>query len=439
MNFDKKIEEKLIAFFDEESGDQKSIQGELYRKYFGIMHEYHGNGSGNWEADKYGVNRKGYSVEYLVDLVQKYLDDNPDEFLDYEDYKIELLNDLPKCNSVEDVDELINQFELYEVEKTLDFSKCTTTQEQLDSASIWDEDLNWLIGHLTDNALSEWSDETKDKLRNSFEYFRLETPIGVISDESEEEWYRQNNIEPDTFDCSVEAQEFIDMSIFSWIYQNPDLINLNGNNLGTNIKEIFTKYQVTSLTGWVKKIRDFDNDLPRSEKDLTSLTTLNLGFKNLTDLPIEIFNLTNLTSLNLQDNNLTKLPKEIGNLKKLTSLKLSMNKFTKLPKEIFNLTNLTSLSLSANYFTKLPKEIGNLKKLTTLRLSNNKLTKLPKEIFNLTNLTTLILSHNYLTKLPKEIGNLKKLTYLDLDDNKLTKLPKEIGNLTNLTDKINLQ
>jgi hypothetical protein len=239
MNYDKIIEDKLLAFFDQETDNQKSIQGEIYRKYFGIMHEYHGNGSGNWEADKYKANLKGYSVEYLVDLVKQYLADNPDEFLDLEDYKIELFNDLKKCASVDDVDDVIVGFELDEVPETLDFSKCTTTQEQLDSASIWDEDLNWLIGQLTDNALPEWGDEYIDKLRNSFEYFRLEAPIGVISNESEEEWYRQNNKEPDTFDRSVEAQDFIDKSIFSWIYQNPDLIDLNGKSLGKSVKEIF--------------------------------------------------------------------------------------------------------------------------------------------------------------------------------------------------------
>ena len=91
MNFDEKIEDKLLEFFDQEGydfhrqgnrdGEEESVQGELYRKYHRIMHEEHGNGSGNWDSDKCELNEKGYSVEYLINLVQKYLDDNPDGFM----------------------------------------------------------------------------------------------------------------------------------------------------------------------------------------------------------------------------------------------------------------------------------------------------------------------------------------------------------------------
>ena len=135
MNFDEKIEDKLLAFFDQESGNQKSIQGELYQKYYGIMHEEHGNGSGNWDSDKCELNKKGYSVEYLTNLVQKYLDDNPDEFM-------------------------------------------ARLQLRVDSERI-------IFDRAYDNAL-----------------------------------------------------EFIEKSIFGWIYQNPDLIDLKGKSLGKSVKEI---------------------------------------------------------------------------------------------------------------------------------------------------------------------------------------------------------
>ena len=207
------------------------------------MHEEYGNGNGNWDSDKYEVNLNGYSVEYLVDLVQKYLVDNPDAFLDYEDYENEFTNELSKCASAEDVDECIKQFtgwKEHDVWKKLDYSKCATTQEQLDSASIWDEDLNWLIGWLTDHTLPVWSDEYIDKLRNSLELLRPEVPIGVFSVESEDEWYRQKNKERFTDARAYsKAQVFIYKSIFSWIYQNPNLIDLNGKSLGKSVKEIF--------------------------------------------------------------------------------------------------------------------------------------------------------------------------------------------------------
>ena len=57
MNFDEKIVEKLLEFFDQETGDQKSIQGELYRKYYGIINE---DQVDEWIAYKYRVNLKGY-------------------------------------------------------------------------------------------------------------------------------------------------------------------------------------------------------------------------------------------------------------------------------------------------------------------------------------------------------------------------------------------
>ena len=97
-----------------------------------------------------------------------------------------------------------------------------------------------MIGYLTDNALPEWSDEYIDKLRNSLELLRPKVPIGVVNSESNDEWHRQNNKEPNT-DARpyFEAQNFIDKSIFTWIYQNPDLIDLNGKSLGKSVKEIF--------------------------------------------------------------------------------------------------------------------------------------------------------------------------------------------------------
>ena len=164
------------------------------------------------------------------------------------------------------------------------------------------------------------------------------------------------------------------------------------------------------------------------------ITTLNLDYNELTELPKEIGNLTQLTHLDLSINKLTELPKEIGNITQLIELYLTNNKLTKLPKEIGNLTQLTYLDLSDNELTELPKEIGNLLQLIALYLHNNNLTELPKEIGNLTQLTRLDLSYNKLTKLPKEIGNLIQLTNLYLSDNELTELPKEIGNLTQLTE-----
>ena len=75
MNFDKKIEEKLLEFFDQEGydfhrqgnrdGEEQSVQGELYRKYNSIFHEVYGNGYDNWEEYIYKANLNGYSLQTI--------------------------------------------------------------------------------------------------------------------------------------------------------------------------------------------------------------------------------------------------------------------------------------------------------------------------------------------------------------------------------------
>ncbi|MDM8560498.1 ATPase, T2SS/T4P/T4SS family [Candidatus Parabeggiatoa sp. HSG14] len=70
----------------------------------------------------------------------------------------------------------------------------------------------------------------------------------------------------------------------------------------------------------------------------------------------------------------------------VTSLDLSYNGLTELPPEIGQLIQLTELYLYKNQLITLPPEIGQLSKLTTLRLDNNKLTVLPPEIGLLINL-----------------------------------------------------
>ena len=85
-----------------------------------------------------------------------------------------------------------------------------------------------------------WGDEYIDKLRNSLELLRPKVPIGVVNSESNDEWHRQNNKERFTDARAYDnAVEFIEKSIFSWIYQNPDLIDLNGKSLGKSIEEFF--------------------------------------------------------------------------------------------------------------------------------------------------------------------------------------------------------
>ncbi|BBM84484.1 leucine-rich repeat domain-containing protein [Candidatus Uabimicrobium amorphum] len=175
------------------------------------------------------------------------------------------------------------------------------------------------------------------------------------------------------------------------------------------------------------------SELPKEIGQLTNLTTLDLSYTQLRELPKEIGQLANLSTLSLTDTQLSELPKEIGQLTNLTTLDLSYNKLSELPKEIGQLTNLITLNLPYNKLSELPKEVGQLTNLITLNLSYNQLSGLPKEIGRLTNLTSLHLSYNKLSGLPKEIGQLTNLTTLSLSSNKLSKLPKEIGQLISLS------
>jgi len=135
--------------------------------------------------------------------------------------------------------------------------------------------------------------------------------------------------------------------------------------------------------------------------------------------------LTDLTSLNLSFNQLTELPPEIVQLSKLTSLALSGSQLTELPPEIVQLTDLTSLDLSFNKLTELPPEIVQFRQLKKLELENNQLTNLPKEIGQLNKLRRLALRNNNFQTLPSEIG-LLKLTQLTHGNNPLTSPPSSV-------------
>ncbi|HZI18624.1 MAG TPA: COR domain-containing protein [Pyrinomonadaceae bacterium] len=154
--------------------------------------------------------------------------------------------------------------------------------------------------------------------------------------------------------------------------------------------------------------------------------SLDLSFKELTQVPASVGNLTQLQSLNLSYNNLTHLPEFIGNLTQLQGLYLWNNKLVKLPEFIGNLTQLQGLDLSGNNLTHLPEFIGNLTQLQSLYLSDSKLVKLPEAIGRLSKLTYLYLDGNRLTTLPASLRGLKNLEQLYLHGNKKLALPAEV-------------
>ncbi len=132
-------------------------------------------------------------------------------------------------------------------------------------------------------------------------------------------------------------------------------------------------------------------------------TSLDLSWKQITELPEEIGQLTKLTSLSLISNRLQVLPDTIGQLTNLTGLYLNCNKIRVLPETIGQLTNLTSLGLWSNQLQTLPETIGQLTNLIELYISDNQLQALPEAIVKLANLTELYLSDNQFSQIPPEI------------------------------------
>jgi hypothetical protein len=105
----------------------------------------------------------------------------------------------------------------------------------------WDDYLYWMFNWLADHPLAEWDKEYISTLQKSFEIFRPIVPLGVTSYEVGKEWYRQNKCEePDINGLDeMEAQKFIEISILNWIYENPDLVDLKGKDLGKSVKDVF--------------------------------------------------------------------------------------------------------------------------------------------------------------------------------------------------------
>ena len=212
--------------------------------------------------------------------------------------------------------------------------------------------------------------------------------------------------------------------------------------------------------------------------DLTALTTLDLSANRIDLWSSDIFdNLTALTTLNLKQalgdgNSLTE--DTFANLAALTTLDLSLNRGAlslSLRWRLFNnLTNLTTLNLRHCFerSTILPENFfEGLTALTTLDLSMNSLSHLPEGIFDdLTALTTLELNQNQFFELPEGIfdqltalttlrlgsqigasltfrdvsifNELTALTTLELYDNRLTSLNAALFNQTTALTSLNL-
>ncbi|KAL6051973.1 Leucine-rich repeat serine/threonine-protein kinase 2 [Balamuthia mandrillaris] len=172
---------------------------------------------------------------------------------------------------------------------------------------------------------------------------------------------------------------------------------------------------------------------------MTALTELDLEENKIEHIPEEIGRLTRLKKLVLGNgedwfnvmkvyhNKLTELPKNFVNLTSLTSLDVTYNHLSEIPSVFFaNCRELRFLDVSGNQLTRLPSEIGCLTKLDRLYASSNKLEAIPYTIGKLTNLQVLCMQNNKISKIPYQVGLLSKLETLFLEDNPIKDPPRSV-------------
>lgn len=203
---------------------------------------------------------------------------------------------------------------------------------------------------------------------------------------------------------------------------------------------------------WFQEDEDFPeygfwHGFPRCKKDLMSMTELNLGWHDLTDLPDELGNLKKLCKLSFNkcpdgwqvrpkpktDNRLPCIPQWVYYLPNLTSLDFSGNAITKVSNEIGRLSELEALWLDANEINVIPDSIGQCLKLNELGLRNNRIDIIPESLFECKKLESLLLEANKIESIPKGLSQLKNLSVLELARNKFASYPEDINLLENLT------
>lgn len=182
---------------------------------------------------------------------------------------------------------------------------------------------------------------------------------------------------------------------------------------------------------------DDGSSIPTAIGNLSSLTSLTLGFCNLSgEIPSGITTLPLINLVLIGDDYINGIPEEIGNLTSLEKLIISSapNLGGTIPDGIYNLVNLTTLSLSyLGLDGEVKSGIGNLTNLLSLSLISNKLDVLSNEISLCTKLNQIFLSSNEFTgSLPEDIGNLTNLSTLKADNNKFTAIPESIGTCNKL-------
>ncbi|KAF2361522.1 Leucine rich repeat 5 [Trinorchestia longiramus] len=166
-------------------------------------------------------------------------------------------------------------------------------------------------------------------------------------------------------------------------------------------------------------------------KGCANLTTVSLQFNKIKTLPPNLFEGTSVTVLNLGYNELTNLTTSLNNLPSLQNITLHKNSLSGLDANIFEGSpNVVKLDLQANSIRVLAEDIFNhLTQLKIILLNSNNLEELPSGLFrNCISLLRVFLQKNNLKEIPIDtFPTHESIKYsssgivkLDLSDNRLT-------------------
>ncbi|CAG5096837.1 Similar to fliI: Protein flightless-1 (Drosophila melanogaster) [Cotesia congregata] len=195
------------------------------------------------------------------------------------------------------------------------------------------------------------------------------------------------------------------------------------------------------MTGYLEHLSLVKNNLERLYGELTDLgclRSLNIRHNSLktSGVPCELFNLEELTTLDLGYNNLKEVPEGLEKARSLLNLNLSHNQIETIPNSLFiNLTDLLFLDLSYNRLETLPPQTRRLSNLQTLNLNHNPLGHFQlRQLPSLMNLTTLQMcdTQRTLNNIPSSLESLTNLQELDLSLNSLPRVPDALYLLSNL-------
>jgi Leucine-rich repeat (LRR) protein len=205
-------------------------------------------------------------------------------------------------------------------------------------------------------------------------------------------------------------------------FASPDLYELIG---GTNSRDYLTDISVNQLEFEVyDENREIDLDGIQCFQNLTSLTLIGPGFKDIS----EISALKNIQQVSLIDTNVVSIS-SFRNLSKVNSLTISNTKTLQSVDGVEEMTKLTYLDLSDNGIVNIDG-LNNLINLNTLILSNNEIIYFPS-INNLQYLETLDVSNNNIIQLGEDLSGLSNLKNFDASENEICDL-STLDDLTSL-------